>query len=1284
MTSTTTERRFGVNAGRAIKVPCKIATTENLTLAGEQTIDGIVCVDKDRALVKSQSNNIENGVYLVSTGAWIRDADWDDQHDVTQGTLIAVNQGTVNADRLFQVDTAGIIIPGQTGVDISTIEYSGDLADMQDDIADNAAAIAANTGNIATNAGDIASNTSDISTNAGDITTNANDIATNVSNISTNASDITTVESNADDLQIQISELQTGIGITPSPALFTISVPDDSLTYFIAPFPYAGDAYQIVSDDDTEPLWDAGTWITGAVPSQSGSIAVPDMAGYAASETKYLWTRNGAVVSQGLPAANDPLSDGNPVPGLVIKAKDTLSPESGTTAWVLTTGTDPTTDVSVTLPVFTDAGSGIDRVDLWNWDISGNYTLYKSDIGNTGVAINLSGNTPGQSFDLAPIAYDNFGNTVELPHKALTLDSAADGEVNFSGYTVEGGNLVYDVDEDDLSVTITLEWTGGASNPAFTVDVSTVEYIDNAADTVEFTALSSDTKTFGAGEVDNKITFTVTLIDTDALQNNMFGIVIDTGSIDGATPTVEIGAINGVNVRILGSGAPSASGYEQDASSDELLVMECKNMTSTPENGDGFNAIAQSRALTDTSIKSSLASDQGNATTIGDGSATVSGSSCPYRTIDVVWRSSVVQYFWLRFWRNSNTVANVCHIALDDDATGDAALLNANVDATDGIVSQFFWINKDEADNVLATTGAVTAGAGSIQLCPYKTGTQVDRILVTSNASYDPNISGAFDAEGLDRGNSGDDFYGAPESRQVVSGSVVDNVNNPDFPPVPAIGGTPVTMTLNPVDGFTAASVSVNPSLSYESGSEITSAVFTVTANAVSVNGTVSINAVGTTVTFIPDVPFDNSVTSQSIDITATGTVKDENGDVRDYNPPSWIFTIPKSSNYVWEETFNDLSVGTKWDDVWQARIEAQGLTRQADTIGSKTIIMDDPLGNPSRGRVLASYQEAGTTGTTGEGLCDMQIILPSTYTELYFSYDWMWMKNDPNTGFPTEKMILTKMPGLAASAPGTNLLGLAAGGNQPTGVPPSAWSARCQRMRYGDGGIVDGKWAHAGYLYGADPDQDPSTDTGHGNTDEYYNQVVQWGFVVDDSFGEYFEMTGDEWHEIKIKVVLNTENLNPAPNNLPIRDGQFYLWIDGVLRRSNDKVPWRVSGLPINMVFFSTGYGGDPSNSIYYPDNPQYTYYDNLRVTTDATVPPTPTAPTVTSIEVLASQPDEVIVTLDEDATKDDDWINGFEVVADTVVIPIVSVTESSGVVTITVNRNLLVTEALSVRYTR
>ena len=116
MASTSTDRVRGVNAGKAIKVPCKVASTVNLTLSGEQTIDGVSCTAGDRVLVKNQNEAEENGIYEVATSEWRRTPDWDGETDVTQGTQVNVNQGTVGANTIWNVSTEDPISPGTTAV----------------------------------------------------------------------------------------------------------------------------------------------------------------------------------------------------------------------------------------------------------------------------------------------------------------------------------------------------------------------------------------------------------------------------------------------------------------------------------------------------------------------------------------------------------------------------------------------------------------------------------------------------------------------------------------------------------------------------------------------------------------------------------------------------------------------------------------------------------------------------------------------------------------------------------------------------------------------------------------------------------------------------------------------------------------------------------------------------------------------------------------------------------------------------------------------------------------
>jgi hypothetical protein len=115
VTSVVTTIRRGVNSSRAVKVPCIAATTANITLSGEQTIDGVACVAGNRVLVKDQTDASENGIYAVDTSAWGREPDWDGTYDVVKGTYVYVSGGAVG-NNFWQVTTADPITIGTTDV----------------------------------------------------------------------------------------------------------------------------------------------------------------------------------------------------------------------------------------------------------------------------------------------------------------------------------------------------------------------------------------------------------------------------------------------------------------------------------------------------------------------------------------------------------------------------------------------------------------------------------------------------------------------------------------------------------------------------------------------------------------------------------------------------------------------------------------------------------------------------------------------------------------------------------------------------------------------------------------------------------------------------------------------------------------------------------------------------------------------------------------------------------------------------------------------------------------
>lgn len=113
MTSVSTDRRDGVNSSKAIKVPCAAATTGNITLNGEQTIDGINLIEGDRCLVVAQDDPAANGIYDVDEGDWTRAIDADSTIDLTEGTLVFTIGGTAGAGLWVLTSTLDIVV-GET------------------------------------------------------------------------------------------------------------------------------------------------------------------------------------------------------------------------------------------------------------------------------------------------------------------------------------------------------------------------------------------------------------------------------------------------------------------------------------------------------------------------------------------------------------------------------------------------------------------------------------------------------------------------------------------------------------------------------------------------------------------------------------------------------------------------------------------------------------------------------------------------------------------------------------------------------------------------------------------------------------------------------------------------------------------------------------------------------------------------------------------------------------------------------------------------------------------
>jgi len=113
--------------GLDIKDSVKVATTTNINLFGQQSIDGISVLAGQRVLVKNQTNSEENGIWNVSYQDWYRSSDADTSDKVTAGLFTFVEQGTQNAGNGFVLTTSGSIILDTTALNFSQFSSGGTI-----------------------------------------------------------------------------------------------------------------------------------------------------------------------------------------------------------------------------------------------------------------------------------------------------------------------------------------------------------------------------------------------------------------------------------------------------------------------------------------------------------------------------------------------------------------------------------------------------------------------------------------------------------------------------------------------------------------------------------------------------------------------------------------------------------------------------------------------------------------------------------------------------------------------------------------------------------------------------------------------------------------------------------------------------------------------------------------------------------------------------------------------------------------------------------------------------
>ena len=102
----TEDRLLGLSGGVALKAPCVVSSTANLTLSSTQVVDGIAVGASERILAKDQTDTTENGIYVATETTWTRAKDFDGSRDAIPGTLVYVDRGTAYGKTIWAVNSS--------------------------------------------------------------------------------------------------------------------------------------------------------------------------------------------------------------------------------------------------------------------------------------------------------------------------------------------------------------------------------------------------------------------------------------------------------------------------------------------------------------------------------------------------------------------------------------------------------------------------------------------------------------------------------------------------------------------------------------------------------------------------------------------------------------------------------------------------------------------------------------------------------------------------------------------------------------------------------------------------------------------------------------------------------------------------------------------------------------------------------------------------------------------------------------------------------------------------
>jgi hypothetical protein len=109
---------------------CACVSTANITLSGEQTIDGVL-TNSSYVLVAGQSTGSQNGVYRSAAGAWSRVSGYSTDANFVIGTLFVVQSGTNYTDTRWLHTAGASLAASKTYQNVAAFAYDASASEQK-------------------------------------------------------------------------------------------------------------------------------------------------------------------------------------------------------------------------------------------------------------------------------------------------------------------------------------------------------------------------------------------------------------------------------------------------------------------------------------------------------------------------------------------------------------------------------------------------------------------------------------------------------------------------------------------------------------------------------------------------------------------------------------------------------------------------------------------------------------------------------------------------------------------------------------------------------------------------------------------------------------------------------------------------------------------------------------------------------------------------------------------------------------------------------------------------